>query len=199
MANHAELPAISTLADNILAVYRDASDAHKREGSRWYHAAHTFARGLSERYGITLEQSAGIIAALSPQCSWARNMTCADQLVRTGDTSGVLGGSKRKAQAILAGGNPLDVLRGPKVRAFYANILDPAGSQDVTVDSHATDVAMGQRFASRRFPLDRLGRYERIAEAYALAAAMVGVLPLTMQAICWVAWRERYAYSRAVA
>jgi hypothetical protein len=201
MVKRAVLPAVESLADNILAVYRWANPSAVREGTAWYHAAHTYARGLSERYGVTLEQAAGVLAALSPQLRWDggahNNMTCADQLIRTGDTSGVLGGSKRKALAILAGSAPLDILGGPKVRAFYANILDPESSQEVTVDSHATDVAMGKRAASRQFELARAGRYEHIAAAYRMAAAMVGVSGLTMQAICWVAWRQRYAYARS--
>lgn len=199
LATRAELPARDTLAQNILATYAWANDAHKREGSVWYQSAHTFARGLSERYGITLEQAAGVIAALSPQLSWSRNMTCADEIIRTGDTRGVLGLSKRNARAILAGAHPLDVLNGPKTRAFFDNILRPTASHAVTVDVHATDVALGSRGASRGLHLDRGGRYDAIADAYRSAADSLGILPLVLQAVCWVAWRESYAWRRAVA
>jgi hypothetical protein len=199
LATRAVLPATEVLAENILAVYRQANPAHQREGAVWYQTAHTFAVGLAKRYGVSVEQAAGVIAALSPQLAWTLNERYADLICRTGDAP-VLGRSKRNALAILDGANPLDVLRGPKTRAFFDNILRPDSSSVVTVDRFAHDIAVGEVFGERYRPtLERKGGYERIADAYRVAAESLGIPPLNLQAITWCAWREAYAWRRGAA
>lgn len=177
------------LAANILVVLGRAKPEHYREGIDWYEHAHTLARVLAGQHGISVEQTAGVLAALSPQLSWPRNVTYAEQFLATGDAP-VLGRSKRAAARIVAGEPPPSVLQGPKVRAFFANIVDPDGSDAVTVDRHAHDVAVGQRFGdARRSLLGRQGGYDLLAAAFRLAAAKVGLAPSAVQAITWLAWR----------
>jgi hypothetical protein len=181
-------PAVETLAANILVVLGRAKPEHYREGIDWYQHAHTLARVLAGQHDISVEQAAGVLAALSPQLSWPRNVAYAEQFLATGDAP-VLGRSKRAAARIVAGELPLSVLQGPKVRAFFANIADPS-SDAVTVDRHAHDVAVGQRFGdARRSLLGRQGGYDLLAAAFRLAAAKVGLQPSAVQAIAWLAWR----------
>jgi hypothetical protein len=183
------LPAVEELASNILVVLGRAEPEHYREGVDWYRHAHTLARVLAGRNGVTVEQAAGVLAALSPQLCWPRNVDYAEQFLATGDAP-VLGRSKRAAARILDGQEPSSVLSGPKVRAFFANISDPDHSDAVTIDRHAHDVAMGQRFGEKRRPLlERKGGYDLFAEAFRLAAATVGLTPSAVQAVTWLAWR----------
>ena len=195
---------------NVLAVWAGATDGERSEGLGWYQTAHTFARGLSERYGVTFDTAAGVLAVISPRLSWSMNMRAADELIRTGDAP-ILNTNKSKARRILAGESVSSVLAcavcargdqrkhvcsGQKVRAFYACIVDPAGSDAVCVDRHAFDVAAGRvgDEVSRK-ALDRVGVYERVAGCYRQAALTLGVSAAVVQAVCWVAWRNAKAVS----
>jgi len=175
---------------NILAVYHAASAEHVAQGLAWYDDAHTLARELDP---ADPSRAAGVIAALSPRESWTRNVYLATLLFeRGGDLhEGTLTGNLRKAREIYAGAAPLDVLRGDKVRAFYALINNPADAESVCVDRHAFDVAVGRKTDDRaRQALGRKGAYDRFARAYRRAAEVLGVTPAQVQAVTWVAWRE---------
>ena len=186
-------PDTSQTVANIVSVYNAASETEREEGAEWYSAALTFARGLSERYGVDVTAAAGIIAALSPRLPWDRNMLYADTLCATGDAP-VLGGSKDKARRIWFGEPPLDVLSGDKVSNFYRCIMgDPDA---VVVDRHAFDVAYGSVTDDRtRKALDRVGEYEAYANAYRAAAAILGLSAAVVQATAWVTWRNRLVHT----
>lgn len=176
----------------VLRVYRAADAAQLAEGLRWYHNAHAVAQTLDpDRPG----RAAGVIAALSPRLSWPRNLELAGRAYADGRASGTLGMSCRAADAVLSGADPLDVLRGPKVRAFYSLILDPGDPLTVCIDRHAVDVATGQRLTdaarSAVWPLERRGLYEVFARCYRRAAGVLGVSPWQVQAVTWLTWRAQ--------
>lgn len=173
--------------ENILAVYRNARPEHLAAGLQWYPDAHTFARALSKG---DVSKGAGVIAALSPQTSWAQNMTLASRAFVEGTATGHTGDALGKANRILAGEPPLDVLGGSKVRSFYANIVDPIGP-DVTIDRHAHDIAVGMPTDNKaRGQLSRKGVYELFADTYREVSALVSIPVAALQAVTWVAWRE---------
>lgn len=179
---------------NVLAVYNGASAQNMREGLSWYLDAHNEARNLVELSNkmLTVPQAAGIIAALSPMNGWENNKNKARQLVMQGNGDGCgLYRNVAKAVAIYNGSNPLDVLGGDKVRAFYQTILDPFGDIDPVIDRHAFDIAVGERTdEKRRGILSRKGVYHEFANVYREAAKVAGIGSAQMQAITWVAWRE---------
>lgn len=181
----------------ILTTYSDASEADIAEGMAWYQVGHTFARGLASRYGVSTDQACAVVAVMSPQLSWQRNMVVADELLRTGSASGCIQRFARKAQIIAAGG-PIDQLvSGPKVTSFYQNLRWPRRSGAVTIDRHAYSVYLGYVVAQGDRTLDRKGRYDTVAEAYRQTAQMVGILPHQLQAITWLTWRRTKPYQRA--
>ena len=177
----------------ILAIYERATPQDLSEGMGWYEAANTYAEGLSEKYGLTVRQSAGIIAALSPQVSWSQNLILADGLA-AGKNVGALGRSLAKAKAIRdePDTDPLAILGGKKVRAFYGCILEPGMSLDVCIDRHAFDLAEGRIRNSEedRHRLDRVGVYEQVATSYRVCAKALDVMPHQVQAVTWVVWRH---------
>lgn len=178
------------LTENILSVYRRATPQNIVEGMAWYDDAHSFARTLDPK---NPSRGAGVIAALSPMSGWDNNKNKARQLfTQEGDGTGI--GMRRnvaKAIDIYNGADPLDILGGNKVRAFYATILDPTGDHNPVIDRHAFDIAMGKQFPNKgRVALERKGEYDRFATAYREAAATIGIGPAQLQAITWVAWRE---------
>lgn len=183
------MPRVSRLADNIRATYMRAKVDELHEGRHWYDEANRQARIMALAYGVPVETAAAIIAVLSPQVSWTRNVAMARELFATGATSG-LGANVEKAQALLAGANPDDVVSGPKVSCFYANILDPSG-HEITVDRHAFDIAQGRRTDDKtRGQLALKGHYARYCQAYQLVADELGIGACQLQAITWVTWRR---------
>ena len=180
------MSALPTEVHNILSVYNCADYADVIAGREWYQTAQDLAREIAPN----LAMGAGVIAALSPQMSWDRNVLLARRAFHDGAASGGLGANVRKADRILAGESPDDVLGGLKVRSFYANIVEPHG-EAVTVDRHAYDIALGRVTPSaEKFALARKGVYAGLADHYRLAAQIAHVPPATMQAITWCAWRR---------
>lgn len=192
------LDTLQPSADNIVRVFEDATAEQRDAGMSWYHDAHGAAASLDPD---NPRRAAGVIAALSPQMWWARNLEMAARAYADGEASGTLGRSVAQANAILAGADPLDVLRGPKVRAFFALIADPDDPDNVVIDRHAVDIAVGRRQSVRErdhaFPLARRNRYVRFADAYRAAARLLGVTAAQVQAVTWVAWRDQYAGVRS--
>ena len=177
---------------NVLAVYNGASAHAMREGLSWYLDAHNVSRALASAHNLTVAQVAGIIAALSPMNGWENNKRKAAQLISQGNGEGCgLRKNVAKAMAIFDGADPLDILKGDKVRAFYRTILDPFGDIDPVIDRHAFDIAVGERTDDkRRGILGRKGVYEEFAHVYREAAMVAGIGAAQMQAVTWVAWRE---------
>lgn len=174
---------------NILRVYRSATDAQLMTGLRWYDDAHSLALALDP---TNPARAAGVIAALSPMVRWNVNVRLAVRAYADGVASGGLSTSCAKANRILAGEAPLDVLKGNKVRAFYLNMLAPSDpSGGVTVDRHAFDVAVGRvTDGGTRAILAKNGMYQFFADLYHEAARIAGVGSAQMQAVTWVVWRE---------
>lgn len=185
---------------NVLAVYHGAFDYHLRFGLEWYAIAHREALRMGGGRANHLSRNAGIIAALSPMNKWDNNLNKARQLVsmrgrvtvERGRPNGIgLGNNVAKAIAIYNGADPLDILGGDKVRAFYRTIVDPTGDIDPVIDRHAFDIAVGERTnEKRRGALSRKGVYAEFAAVYREAARIAGIGSAQMQAITWVAWRE---------
>jgi len=51
-------------------------------GQNWYGDANAASKDISERYGVTHEQSAGMIAATSPQQPWGDNVTAVEYMAK---------------------------------------------------------------------------------------------------------------------
>lgn len=181
--------------DNILAVYRGARPEHIVAGMAWYGEARAFASLIANGDVI---KGAGVIASLSPQTSWAQNMTLATRAFSDGFASGHTGDNVTKANRILQGESPDEVLgwnnpkakSGHKVRNFFRNIVNPTGDE-CTIDRHAFNIAVGHVSEKGSIgQLSRVGQYDLFADTYRLVAAHVGIPVAALQAITWVVWRE---------
>jgi hypothetical protein len=170
---------------NIIEVYNRATPAELRAGHRWYVDA---SEESVARLRLPLVTSCGVVAALSPQCPWDRNIRLAEQLVR-GRRPGTTKDRVRKARAILKGKDPFDALKGNKERAFFECLLVPDVTRSVCVDGHAYAIWRGLRITTSKTPKisDRL--YGAIAADYRTAAGILGVRPHQCQAVTWLVWR----------
>jgi hypothetical protein len=181
-------------AARILDVYRQATLQELQEGLEWYSDAHHVAAALDP---ARPHAAAGVIAALSPMMGWDRNIMLAARAYADGYASGALYRNVAKADAILAGAEPLDVLRGDKVCNFYKAIANPHDGTAVVIDRHAFDIAVGRITNDQsRSALSRKGVYESFARAYSRAAVALtketgmDISPSAVQAVTWTVWRR---------
>jgi len=68
--------------NNLRALYNNVSEEFREVSRQWYNGANRLAQGISESYGISFEQSAGILAALSPKNNWFNNISAAERVIR---------------------------------------------------------------------------------------------------------------------
>ncbi len=168
---------------NLARIATELTAAEVAAGIGWYPLALRQARRMAREHGTTEHRAAGVIAALSPRCRWSENLRRADRALATGVARGLFA---HKAQAIIDGTRPLDVLSGPKVRAFYRNIT--GNLHAITLDVWAVTAWLGYKASEAEVKrrLERKGGYETVAEAYRVAAHEFGLAPAEFQAAVWV-------------
>lgn len=171
----------------------------------WYAVQHEAIRLMAQRTGRSVEQIAGVLAAISPGMRWETSLIWAGKLERLHARGGRLTGVRvptysranvRKAWAILNGDDPGSILSGPKVTAFYRLLADGGNATDVCVDTHAKDIAVGYRDANIRvyLPHRRSRVVEREArQAYIAVARSLGVPPHRVQGVTWMAHKRLLA------
>ena len=187
---------------NICSVYRDADETQHAEGLLWYSDAQKAAHNIAVKYDVPVYIVVAVIAALSPNNKWARNLVNADALIGAfvnGD--GMLSVKvstyhkmKAKAWDILAARPDYDgakaMLKGQKITSFFMDIM---GEFNVTIDGHARNIAYGERVGLTD---DRTNigvrEYRALQAAYEEAARRVGLMPYQLQAITWRVWRDRH-------
>lgn len=179
-----------TLSRHIERYYKETPHELRDGGSLWYPRASDLAEHIGKG---DVHKGAGIIAALSPQTGWARNVELAKK-ARRGQFGGQTGDNVEKAKRISDGEHPEDVLGGHKVRNFYRNIVNPSDPTPVTIDRHAHDIAVNMKYSgahdeSNARGLSASNRYNHFADAYRTAAHRVGE-PRTnaVQASTWLRW-----------
>lgn len=178
--------------DRIVATYDRATLEDRAAGAAWYGAGGDIIADLSARTGHTPETVAAVISHLSPRTPWARNVYGATMLVTTGEAPTCLRANVRRARRALASSSPLDTFgpSAPKTARFARNLL--GDRECVTVDVWAARVALGDRASEAT--LGRAGVYDALEHAYRLAAARLGVDPVTVQATTWIVARGGRAH-----
>lgn len=202
MTKQATLIDHEKMIHNITAVYRDADATQHAEGLLWYSDAQKAAHDIAARHGIAVYLVVAVIAALSPNNKWSRNVTNAETLVDAflrGDGIDSVKVStynkmKQKAWDILAARPDYEgaktMLKGQKITSFFMDIM---GEFNVTIDGHARNIAYGERVGLTD---DRTNigvrEYRALQAAYEEAARRVGLMPYQLQAITWRVWRDRH-------
>lgn len=181
-------------AENVVNMFRQATGAEIIAGMNWYREAHDIGSRIASGDST---KGAGVLAALSPMMGWDRNVMLAEKAFSEGKASGGLKRNCEKADKIMSGENPLDVLGGDKVRNFYLAILDPENSIGVVIDRHAFDICVGEVTNDKtRGILSRKGMYEKFSQAYISAAEQISIelgfkiSGCQLQAVTWVCWRR---------
>ena len=202
MTKQATLIDHEKMIHNIISVYRDADETQHAEGLLWYSDAQKAAHNIAVKYDIAVYIVVAVIAALSPNNKWTRNVRNANALIGAfirGDGIDSVKVStynkmKQKAWDILAARPDYDgakaMLKGQKITSFFMDIM---GEFNVTIDGHARNIAYGERVGLTD---DRTNigvrEYRALQAAYEEAARRVGLMPYQLQAITWRVWRDRH-------
>jgi len=195
------------LCSNVARAYDSATADERVSGSFWYTNAHDWICRLSDdsfnwETGeiTTAEQVAGMVAALSPGVRWSTNQTDAERAMQRdrGHRYSTYGKQVAKAFEIVDGADPRVVLRGPKERAFFECLLNPANREWVVLDRHALRVAIDWRAT-----IDDVNRWtsrarvvETISRVYTYVARQLQISPCELQAITWLWFRNNHVETR---
>jgi hypothetical protein len=150
-----QLQNVDFQVNNILEIYKQALPDEIIQGKAWYFNANNLCKLMSIKYNLTLQQTVGILAALSPATSWNQNIIDINNfcsLLQAGkDIKSVVvttyGSNKLKAYYLwlhseLTEKEVYKVLLGyrkhlNKTSSFYMNILHPELNESITIDRHS--------------------------------------------------------------
>jgi hypothetical protein len=180
----------------IKATYQMATPEERTMGEQWYIAARYNCKRLAQKYDVPLPVVCAIVAVLSPNCPWSRNLHDADRLLYcyaqghpiTWVSAATYPRNVRKAWVIRDTGNT-ELVSGPKVRAFYQCMLSP-NSHAVCCDIHIYSIASGINYTTQTMPNISRANYAVIAQAFRSLASKLRVAPYRVQATCWVVRRR---------
>ena len=196
---------LSHNAREIVAKFTLATSQEVQLGCDWYPSALSIAARIGEKYGLSAQTAAGVIAALSPNNRWERNIIDAENIIKCwaagGTRSDLLavkvctyGKMKEKAIDILTtpiGVNIKETLKGKKIVEFFNCITNPL-LNDLFTDGHAYSVWFGQRLTMKEVPPIGVKLRAQIKTDYRDATAFINeelsehFTPADIQAITWV-------------
>lgn len=200
---------LSPQAANIVAKFTLATTAEVVAGERWYRESYAIASRIAKLHDLTINRVAAVIAALSPNNRWERNIEDAENVIAAfvhGNDQDVLEvkcctypANKLKALAILKSESYdyENILKGPKVIEFF-NCISDNMCNDVCIDGHAYSIWYGSRLTMKEVPNIGKKLRERIKQDYKEATdfinAELGIdyLASQIQAITWVCHRRIY-------
>jgi hypothetical protein len=160
---------------------------------------HALLSRVAKRTGTTQDKATAVFAALSPNNDYLGNLRDAIRVleaVRDGRLPEAVKVStyhpnKFKAFDLAKGRPPLEVLKTPKVRNFYLNLLDPEDPQPVTIDGHMFNAWAGVRLrldsAAQRY---NAKHYFDVAADVHHIAVHQGLLANQVQGIIWFTWKR---------
>ena len=180
----------------IVSLFHQIDLADVSAGVEWYAEAYGIACDYAERYGVSVGQAAGIIAALSPMTSWEKNVKDAERFLATGARVHTEA-NMRKCERILAGEDVHAVLNADKTQNFWLGIVSQ-GAEGVCIDRHAIDIALGVRHTEASRPTIGKRLYQAAADAYKAAADMLNaeganVTPAEVQSVTWAEHVRRWS------
>ena len=201
---------LSHNAREIVAKFTLATSQEVQLGCDWYPSALSIAARIGEKYGLPAQTAAGVIAALSPNNRWERNIIDAETIIKCWAAGGTrtdmlnvkvctYGKMKAKAVAILTRFEPniedwqdiATILKGKKIVEFFNCITNPK-LNDVCIDGHAYSVWFGQRLTMKEVPAIGKKLRSQIKTDYRDATAFINeelgefFAPADIQAITWV-------------
>lgn len=181
---------IQLYVKNIETVYNAANKKEVNDGVTWYGRAREFCEALAYKHNLPIWKVALMVSALSPRNKWGRNKADTRAVILKGLDAkcATFHTNKEKACKIFHASSlteGLEILgKGKKTRAFFMNIYN-YNSNKVCIDSWACRIAkLGKDSPTVK-------QYIDLEKAYQIVAAKHGLVPMDLQAVTWVAYRDR--------
>ena len=76
------------IVNNLLYLYNSVPEDTRQRSKLWYDGANRMATDMGKAFGVTKEQVAGIMAAMSPQKDWFQNVSMAERALDVLTTQG---------------------------------------------------------------------------------------------------------------
>jgi len=191
--------------ENILAIYKMATPEEKRDGIVWYADALRDCTRIALDTSVPLHIVVGVVASLSPNNKWERNIQNAKDLIHACVNGDGIDSvkvctyhkMKEKAWSILEAmpdhDGVITILNGQKIVSFYRNIM---GDDTCTIDGHARNIAYAERVGLTDDKTNiGVREYRTLQAEYVQAAKRTRVngralKAFELQAITWVTWRR---------
>lgn len=181
--------------DNLKRIYEQADATDRREGKLAYERYHYLLWDIAVKYDFPFERVVAAFAALSPNNDYWGNLRSLVSVLH-GINEGIpceaitistYGHCRDRAHAYLLGASDfVKTVRGPKIRAFYFNILDPLDRAHVTIDGHMV-AAYRANTGTMKENIVRKREYEEVARACKRLASYMNLIPNQLQATIWFA------------
>lgn len=199
---------LSVNAREIVAKFTLATSQEVQLGCDWYRSALNISGRIASKYHLKVETVAGVIAALSPNNRWERNIIDAEAMIKCWSAGGTdddilavkvctYTKMQEKALNILKGSDIVTTLNGPKIIEFFNCITNPL-LNDVCIDGHAYSVWFGQRLTMKQVPNIGKKLRQQIKTDYVDACTFINeelnesYTPADIQAITWVTHKRIY-------
>ena len=186
------------LVGNIINSYSQASLQHIADGEAWYPTAKSFVEEIGRYYHRPIDESAAIVATLSPRMTWSANLNVAVKFYEIVTKSKPrvnvgLGLQSRKAYNIFDTGQIDKYLTGVKVQSFYNSIL--GDKNDPVIDTWAIRVLLSVPTFSKTI---KPNIYRFAQQCYVSAAEILNSYPSSVQAVTWTFFREYHGKKRSM-
>lgn len=189
-----------TPKERILKVYDQADQIDKQEGMLAYERYHATMRIIADFYKFGFCQTVAAFVSLSPNNNWKGNLMSTISLIE-----GIQAGTNleeirttsykhcrdRAYQYALGNKDFLMETKGPKIRAFYHNIINPGCKKHITVDGHMFNLWLGTKMTMKDIAMLRpQPKYRDAEKDFKMAARRLGIIPCQLQAVLWFTWKR---------
>lgn len=183
--------------DNIRAVFARADETDLSEGLVAYVRYREMMQRLAERFGYALEVVTAVFCALSPNNDYLGNLRSTVTLLEAHKEGrrfnevriSTYRACGERAWSYLDGEDFWSTTKGPKIRSFYRNILDPTDSYYVTIDGHMVSIWLGRRLRMKQAAISRFS-YAKLAHDFRAVAFENFIRPSQLQSILWFTWKR---------
>ena len=191
---------------NIINIYNLSTPEEIKHDVTWYKKAYIESKKLALKYDIPIHIVIGVIAGLSPNNKWDRNIENADTMINAFINGNAIESfkvstynkMKQKAWLILETmpnyDETITILNGKKIVSFYKNIN--GDETEITIDGHARNIFYNDRqgLTTPKTNITKL-EYAKIQKAYLKASKKIKVngsvlKAYELQAITWLAWKR---------
>ena len=191
---------------NIINIYNLATPEEIKHGVTWYKKAYLESKKIALKYDIPIHIVIGVIAGLSPNNKWDRNIENADTMINAFINGNAIESfkvstynkMKEKAWLILETmpnyDETITILNGKNIVSFYKNIN--GDETEITIDGHARNIFYNDRqgLTTPKTNITKL-EYAKIQKAYLKASKKIKVngsvlKAYELQAITWLAWKR---------